>query len=163
MSPNGLDGLTRYKALIESRMLGERDGLTGSEGETVERQLRRGWYVGSALFGRGLAGKIVGVSDNLRGEQRRAHGEQEAERLLGMALDVLEMEESALQEMKSTRLEKQAVAWLLKKHTTVTGVWIAERLGMGHRVNTSRAVSAIEKCTDKKSRAIKKQMMQCTG
>lgn len=153
----------RYKALVESRMLGESDELSGPEREVVERQLRRGWYVGNASFGEDLAGRIEKASDSLRGEQRRTHGEQEAERLLAAALRVLGVEESELLEMKGTRMEKQAVAWLLKKYTTVTGVWIAGRLRMGHRVNASRAVSAFDANMEKEGRVMKGMMLQCTG
>jgi subtilisin family serine protease len=49
-----------------------------------------------------------------------------------------DVEEETLLEMKSTQLEKQAIAWLLKTQTVVTGVRIAARLGMGHRVNALR-------------------------
>ena len=52
---------------------------------------------------------------------------------------------------------------LLKKYTTVTGVWIAGRLHMGHRVNASRAVSAFEANADKEGHLIKAKMLQCTG
>lgn len=155
--------MARYKALVESRMIGESDGLSNQEREAVEMQLRRGWYIGSTSFGEDLAGRIEKVSDNLRGEQRRTHGEQEAERLLAAALQVLEVTESSLLDMKGTRMEKQAVAWLLKKHTTVTGVWIADRLQMGHRVNASRAVSAFERSAAKEGREVKLKMLQCTG
>ena len=33
---------------------------------------------------------------------------------------------------KSTRIVKQALAWLMKKNTAVTVKWIAERTKMGH-------------------------------
>ncbi len=155
--------MAEYKALVESRMLGESDELSSSEGEAVERQLRRGWFVGSPSFGEELAGRIENVSDNLRGEQRRTHGEQEAERLLAAALCALGLGEAELLDMKGTCVEKQAVAWLLKKHTTVTGVWIADRLCMGHRVNASRAVSAFEKRTNGEGQKLKERMLQCTG
>ena len=152
-----------YKALVESRMLDGADELFDIERKVVDRQLRRGWYVGSASFGEDLAARIEKVSDNLRGEQRRTHGEREAERLLVAALRALGLVESELLEMKGTRVEKQSVAWLLKKHATVTGVWIAARLRMGHRVNASRDVSAFEKCSDKAVRQLKAEMIQCTG
>jgi len=155
--------MARYKALLEARMPGEAGELINLEREVVERQLRRGWYVGSSSFGEDLVARIEKVSDNLRGEQRRTHGEREAERLLLAALRVLGVEEDELLAMKSMRVEKQAIAWLLKRHTPVTGVWIADRLQMGHRVNASRAVSAFEKRSDKVGWQIKSKMLQCTG
>ena len=60
---------------------------------------------------------------------------------------------------KSTDSEKQALTWLSKKHTTVTGVWLAERLRLGHRVNTSRATSWFNQAEERP----KSEMLQCTG
>ena len=51
-------------------------------------------------------------SDDLRGRQRQAHDEMDAERLLAAALDILNMSENELLGMKSVMPEKQAVAWL---------------------------------------------------
>ena len=155
--------LSRYKTLLESRMLGETNNLQAAEREAVEKQLKRGWYVGSDSFAADLAGKIVKATDNLRGAQRRAHDESEAERLLAAALLILGVEEETVLGLKSTSLEKQAIAWLLKKHTTVTGIWIAGRLKMGHRVNASRAISLFDKKSDMKTKRMRLKMLQCTG
>jgi hypothetical protein len=144
-------------------MVGECDSLQDATRETVERQINRGWYIGGDAFGVNLAGQIMKYSDNLRGEQRRMHGKTEAERLIAAALSVFEIREEALLGLKSTSLEKQAVAWLLKKHTTVTGRWIAERLRMGHRVNASRAISAFDRRSDQVASSLKNRMLQCTG
>jgi REP element-mobilizing transposase RayT len=152
-----------FKALTESRMLGEADGLAEEEREVVEQQIRRGWYIGNASFGMDLAGRIAAATDNLRGGQRRTHDEVEAERLLAMALGSLGLGEDELLKLKSVALEKQAVAWLLKRNTTVTGVWIAHRLNMGHRVNASRAISLFDKRTDTPAKKAKSKMLQCTG
>lgn len=152
-----------YRGLIELRMRGGSDVSSGSEHELVEKQLQRGWYVGSPSFGRKLAGQIGETTDNLRGMQRRAHGEQEAERLLTAACRALGLKERELLAMKSTCREKQAAAWLLMRKTVVTGVWVAGRLRMGHRVNASRAVSVFEQQSDQTVRRLKEKMLQCTG
>ena len=80
-----------------------------------------------------------------------------------LALSVMGIEEGVLLELKSTAIEKQAAAWLLKKNTTVTGVWIAERLKMGHRVNASRAISNFEKGNSRDTKRLRLKMLQCTG
>jgi hypothetical protein len=69
----------------------------------------------------------------------------EAERLLKLFLQFFNISEEVLLSMKCTALEKQTAVWLLKKHTTVTVSWLANRLKMGHRTNASRALSAFEK------------------
>jgi len=43
--------------------------------------------------------------------------------------------------VKSTRIEKQALACLMKKNTSVTGKWIAERTQMGHGCKESIAIN----------------------
>ncbi|MCF7838736.1 MAG: hypothetical protein K9N49_08915 [Candidatus Marinimicrobia bacterium] len=62
--------------------------------------------------------------DTHRGGQRRDHGPAEAERLWREGLELLGVEEEELLGAKSTRLEKQELAWRMKKHTSVTGKWI---------------------------------------
>ena len=102
-------------------------------------------------------------SENLRGDQRRAHNECEAERLLFGALCVLGITEVELLGLKNNSLEKQVIAWLLKSHTTVTGVWIADRLEMGDRSNVSRALSAMKQSEVGSVVELKQKMTQCTG
>lgn len=142
-------------------MKGEAGG--DSVDELVEKQLRRGWYIGGDSFRGWLSGMLPNHSDNLRGDQRKAHGEAEAERLLQRALAELGVGEPELLGMKNNRAQKQAVAWLLKKSTTVTGVWIADRLKMGSRSNISRALSALSKEVDGTRKELKQKMTQCEG
>jgi len=164
----GLDGNSpdvgfKYRRLIAARMQGsptaEPDAVCGEVG----KQLKRGWYVGGESFRKKLAGMIDKPSDNLRGLQRYAHDEAEAERLLAKALGTLELSEDNLLEMKSTQLEKQAVCWLLKTHTTISVTWLADRLGMGHRTNASRAVSAYKRNSGLSAAHLKAKMLQFTG
>lgn len=151
----------RYQAIMESRMLGEVDPRAEAAGELVGKQLKRGWFIGSDSFRDQLVDMIPGRTDNLRGAQRRAHNEKAAEELLKTAVDVLGVSENTLRAMKSTQIEKQAVAWLLKNRTTVTVVWIAERLRMGHRTNASRAISSFNRVPE--NVALKQKMIQFTG
>ena len=150
-----------YQALISNRMAGEAEA--GESDRVVEKQLTRGWYIGSEAFRKWLAQQLPESSDNLRGEQRRAHDEAEAERLLQEALRVLELEESELLSFKSTHPVKGAVAWLLKKYTTVEVVWVAARLNMGHRTGASRAISRFDCASGSEQLALKQKMLQITG
>jgi hypothetical protein len=151
--------LRHYRELLEFQMSGSQSPMD----ETVAKQLKRGWYVGGESFRGWLARELPENSDNLRGDQRRAHDEAEAERLLDRALTALSLSESALLGMKSNRPEKQAIAWVLKKSTTVTGVWISDRLNMGCRANISRALSALSNEIDAERKKLKKKMTQCAG
>ena len=106
---------SKYKSLAESRMLGEADHLADATEALVEKQIKRGWYIGGELFKGQLTEMITGHSDNLRGDQRRAHDEKGAEQFISELLGLFELSDAAICAMKSTRLEKQAVAWFLKK------------------------------------------------
>lgn len=152
-----------YKALIEARMKEPAPAMPNGIRERVEKQIKRGWYIGGEPFRKRLSAMIDGPSDNLRGSQRKAHNEEAAERLLEKALKQLKLSEAQLVEMKSTRLEKQAIAWLLKTRTTVSVQWLASRLGMGHRTNASRAISAFDKAPGKSARSLRTKMLQFTG
>jgi len=90
------------------------------------------------------------ANDNFRGKQRREHSVWEAERLLGAALKELGSSESELLAERSVLAEKQAVAWLIKTQTAVTGRWIAERLKMGHPQNATSAINRFRHTSRKK-------------
>lgn len=150
-----------YCELIESRMSGF--SPVDAVGELVEKQLKRGWFVGGEAFKKWLAEKLPETSDNLRGSQRAAHDEVEAERLLAEALKVLGMSEEVLLAHKSTKAEKQAIVWLLKRSTTVEVNWLAGRLSMGHRTNASHAISRFERAATSEQMKLKDKMLQITG
>ena len=144
-------------------MLGEADHLDDATEALVEKQIKRGWYIGGELFKGQLTEMITGHSDNLRGDQRRAHDEKGAEQFISELLGLFELSDAAICAMKSTRLEKQAVAWFLKKNTTVTVVWIASRLEMGHRTNASRSISRFDRSEEAAASEMKDKMLQITG
>ena len=158
-------GRLKYKKYLEERMIAELDPVNADQLIAEYKELRRGWILGERPFRERMLELIDGAhaSDNLRGDQRREHGLLAAENLLGKALKILEVDEKTLKAMKSTQIEKQAVAWLIKKHTVVTGVWLAERLEMGHRVNASRGANNFEKSTARNVKVLKSKMLQCTG
>lgn len=154
----------RYRGRVEARMRHENDPDNHELLAEDRQSLRQGWCLGRSSFRREMLALLSETSgDNLRGDQRREHGEAAAERLYRVGLNRFGLEDEAVRSRKSTDPEKQALAWLLKKHTTVTGVWIAERLSMGHRVNASRAISRFDQAADRMTRRLRDQMLQCTG
>jgi len=158
MSPNRRRA---YRSELVFKMRGEAG--SGVMDELTEKQLKRGWFVGGEDFRKWLAQQLPIPSDNLRGEQRRAHDECEAERLLDVALVELKMTEDEFLKLRFNSPEKQAVVWLLKSHTTAAGVWLAQRLQMGSRANVSRALAAISREANVKCKALKAKMTQCAG
>ena len=158
------EGLQTYREKMLRFMRFELDPDSGRRGE-FEKQIKRGWYLGAEAFADRLLEKVKGTDkqQQLQGDERRAHTEKEAERLLANALVVLNCSEAELVSMKQNQVEKQAVAWLLKSHTTVTVIWIAQRLQMGHRTNATRGISRIRKSTDARTRKLRTKMLQCTA
>jgi hypothetical protein len=75
----------------------------------------------------------------------------------------MNLSEESLLALRNNSPQKQGVAWLLKSHTTVAGVWIAERLCMGDRSNVSRALRMINRSKDSGIVKVKRKMTQCTG
>ena len=153
--------LRGYREKLERFMRFEEDPAAGMRGE-FDKQIQRGWYIGSEEFRERLDGLLMGRSknDNYRGNQRREHGPAEAERLWQEGLKVLGVVEADLLSAKSTRLEKQALAWLMKKNTSVTGKWIAERLQMGHLSTASVAISRFAKDNSRAAKRIRKQLLE---
>lgn len=154
--------LADYRSKLERVMAFEEDPAAGWRGE-FEQQVKRGWYIGSKEFRERLLERLdnVGSGVNLRGGQKREHNERMAERLLASGLHELGLSESQLLGLKSCAPEKQAVAWLLKTRTTVTGVWLAARLNLGHPSNVSRSLRTFRENESKTTQNLKQKMTQC--
>ena len=153
--------LRRYREKLERFMRFEEDPAAGMRGE-FNKQIKRGWYIGSEEFRERLDSMLMGRTrnDNYRSAQRRDHGPAEAERLWQKGLKMLDVEEEELLLAKSTRLEKQALAWLMKKNTTVTGKWIADRLQMGHLSTASIAINRFARDRSREATRIRKKLME---
>ena len=156
--------LATYRQKIERAMNFENDPEAGRR-EDFEKQIKRGWFIGSEEFRERLNERLVGRgrNDNYRGRQRREHDAWEAGRLLEAGLTALNLTEEEILESRSVRLEKQALAWLVKSHTAVTGKWLAERLRMGHPVNASRAIGRFRKAESRDVKRVKTRMLKCVG
>jgi len=162
---DGVSSRRAYRDRMERVMRFELDPDAGRRGE-FDKQMKRGWYIGLKDFGETLLEKVDPSkknADTLRGEVRKAHDQKEAERLLKLALKRMECSEQDLMKMKGTAIEKQAIAWLLSAHTSVTNVWVANRLNMGHRTNVSRALKKFREQPTKEARKWKQEMLQCTA
>lgn len=135
-----------YHMILERKMRFENDPDAGRRGE-FEKMIKRGWYLGDEAFEERLLSQLSPGSqgDNLRGDQRRAHGQAEAERLWRLGLDYFNLQEEELLSAKSTRMEKQALAWLLKTYTTAKVSWIADRYQYGHPSTASLAINRFKR------------------
>lgn len=156
--------LAGYQEKIERVMKFENDPEAGRRGE-FQKQVKHGWFLGSEAYREFLDGHLNGrtQTDNYRGTQRRDHDQTEAERLLAAGLLRLGVSEQEILDSKNVRLEKQALVWMIKSHTTVRGVWLADRLHMGHPMNVSRALARFRLRDDQETQAIKTKMLKCLG
>ena len=78
------------------------------------------------------------------GPALRDHQRRTAAELLAAGLEAVGLDPQQLASTRKTDPRKQAVAWLLRKNTTVGNRWVTSQLNMGHEVNVSQAVRLIE-------------------
>lgn len=157
----------RPRWLVTDRVLGEHGWNDDSRGrrsysQYLERRavekglrkgkewggLRRGWYLGGDVFRdslldraeKALSGK---KGSSYSGELIGQHDRHHATRLMAKALHVLGLKEGDLGEMKKSAADKQVIAWLLRKNTTVSLEWIARQLAMGHYSSVTAAVRMV--------------------
>jgi len=82
--------------------------------------------------------------ESFSGEEVKLHDEAVAERLVVAGLDALGVVEEALPEMKMSSPAKYAVAWLVRRNTSVPNHWIKDRLCMGTATKFAGFLKRIE-------------------
>ena len=111
--------------------------------------LRRGWYWGRQSFAEKmlkLAEKTLGRTKSraFRGVAvRRAHGLERAEQWLREGLAAAGLNEQELAATSGSDPRKVALARLLWRGTTVSQVWLAERLAMRSAANVSQQLRRV--------------------
>ena len=152
---------------MEERMALETDPAKAREISEEYQTIRRGWVLGEGAFRDWILEKMEAggqtKGDNCRGAQRSEHGVKAAEQLIAAALASFQIDERTLLSLKQVALEKQALAWLLQSKTSVTNVWIADRLNMGHRVNVSRGITRFRRTDEPEVKRMKRKLIICTG
>jgi putative transposase len=142
-------GRRRMVERLERRAVEEgftRAGLVPLPGEIDARcsHLRRGWYWGRQSF----AERMLRLAEGLLGRTKsrayrgaavpQAHGLERAERWLGDGLAAAGLNEKELLRTRGSDPRKIALAQLLWRRTTVSQVWLAERLAMRSAANVSQ-------------------------
>jgi putative transposase len=141
--PDSIEVRRLYMSYLESR-----SGVGMDEREVGA--LRRGWCLGSPEYKKTVqarAGERLAriERDSVVGEVRRMHDEQIAEAVLIKAAVEAGLNLAEKDLLRKNDERKAMIAWLLAKRTAVRQEWIAERLGMGSRVNVSRAIQQMER------------------
>jgi REP element-mobilizing transposase RayT len=141
-------GRQGYEAWMEGRVLECVRSRSRKEMETEWRSVRRGWYLGDRSFKSKLLDRIGGMlegrkADSVNGEAVGAWSREEAERWIGSTLAELGLDEAGLRRIPKGAKEKMAMAWWLRRHTTLSRQWIAQRLQMGHETRVTLAVREV--------------------
>ena len=113
------------------------------EARTDYRSVRRGWYLGSEEFAKELIAAAVGrVGPSHYAERRRETEQEKAEGIVREELKRAGWQESDLPTQPKGARPKVATALRLRKETTLTLRWIADRLEMGSWTYVSNLLSA---------------------
>ena len=142
-------GRRRFAKHMESRVQGIRQADKPWEADDQWRQIRRGWHLGGETFKSEMLERISGVlardtGTPFGGDAIQAHDEHRAELLLKDGLAKLKIEDSALADLPGCSPEKYALAWLLRRKTSVKVDWIKKRLQMGRATDFSAWLKKLE-------------------
>ena len=107
------------------------------------------------LMGKNLEGK---TRESYLGDGLRDHDESQALKILKRGLGVIGIKESDLEGKAKGALEKQVLAWGVRKKTVVSRKWVSEKLGMGDLSRVTRAVRKVNSGKESESRRWKMQL-----
>ena len=117
-------GRQQFELSMEQRRAHE----TGKEW----KGLRRGWYLGEETFRQELMEQVrTGAGPNHDRGQRRESAEAKAERIVQGELRKMYWSEETLRQRPKGDAGKVRIARRLRRETTMTLAWIAQRLTMG--------------------------------
>lgn len=154
--PDTTAGRRRYVERLDRIMVEEGlecAGIPPMKEEVDARcsHLRRGWYWGSQAFGERMLrlGERVLKAKRHRSYkgsgESRAHGEQEAGRLLKEGLEAAGLRKQDLAGLPGSELRKVAIAREIWDRTTVSMSWISGQLAMKSAANASTQIRRIKK------------------
>jgi len=72
----------------------------------------------------------------------------------------LGLEEESLAGLNGSAPLKVALAWWLRRRTTVSLRWVSERLSMGHYTRVTQAISRAERRPGRKLNQIKRKLVR---
>lgn len=135
-------GRARFGEYMRKRVLEVRHADKPWEADGQWKRIRRGWYFGGEDFRDRMMEGIERVVTNDKGTAFgggciQEHNERQANRLLSRGLEALRLREADLPGMRKSCPEKCALAWLIRKRTSVKTDWIKRRLHMGAATNFS--------------------------
>ena len=117
-------GRQEFERVLESRREQEQPAQWNA--------VRRGWCLGDNAFRKELLAQIAERAGNSHyGEELRESGEEKAQRIVTEEMKRLGWKETELENTRKGDRRKVKIARRLRHETTMTLIWIAERLKMG--------------------------------
>jgi REP element-mobilizing transposase RayT len=164
-------GRKRWVQRLDDRAHAEARAKCGMPAPEPERDarrsdLRRGWYWGSQAFAERIlkVGEAVLKKPRHRSarasQEKRAHGEQEARRLLAEGLAVAGLSEAALKKLPGSDARKVAVARVVWEQTTVDMTWLAVHLHLRSAANASQQIRRHRQHPPPLSKALQRWILQ---
>lgn len=146
-------GRAKYRQYMRKRVLAVLHNSDPKKADEEWDRIRRGWVFGSDGFRLEMEAAIDGAMrgkrrDSFAGDMVNRHDEQEADRLLDFGLGVCSLSRDDLATLKKGDDGKKAIAWLIRRNTSVRNEWISEALRMGHPSSVSRNVRIVENAED---------------
>lgn len=129
-----LEGIARDEGAVP--------GLPGQpEGRTLQSTLRRGWCFGTERFREEMLERLAAMraretgqhrrESGYTGEQARDHGVAMATRLWEAGLAAAGLAETDLAGLAKNDWRKRVIGRAIRRRTTVSSAWIADKLAMG--------------------------------
>ena len=139
--PNSLAGMRRY-----ATHLGLCEAQDPKQREALTKRYCRGWYIGSKQAKKALAEALNEKYPNIvwDGNDLKELKTAQWEALVTQELKRQKINESEIQFSPKGAEWKVKIAITLRKETTASNTWIAQRLSMGH---PSRITNIIRQCT----------------
>ena len=135
--PNSLAGIRRYGNMLKSQ-----EEANPRKKEQLYKKYLRGWALGGKSFKKNLVKNFrkMEKAKDWGGEELRELNELSYEKLVKQQLKKRRKTKHHIGKDKKSALWKIAIARELRKRTSATNPWIAQRLNMGDPSNVSRNV-----------------------
>jgi len=147
--PDNHSGRAEYRQYMQKRVLEISCSEKPREVDERWAKIRRGWCFGADEFRHQMIEALDGVMEGKRrdsfvGVESKRHDMLEAGRLLERGLTRLNLSSAELETLKKSDPRKKAVAWSVRKNTSVKNEWISQQVHMGCVSKISRYVREVE-------------------
>ncbi len=156
-------GRILYETYMQKRVVEIVCSANPAEFDERWKKIQRGWCLGGEEFREkmeGLVDQRIETYDrrSYSGKEVGKHDELAAARLLEQGLKICGIQSSELEALRKGDYRKKALAWLLRRNTSIRNDWICEHLHMGRSSNLSRHVKSVEQAIDEELIALREMM-----